>query len=155
MLRYCRTYMLTHAPREIATRVHKLACLLGRTAEQALAKEIGLTFSQFRMLVALYKGHDLTQKRIAAFHGLTEAAVSRQIDTLRKHRYVQAVPHTTNRRERHLELTPKGRAFMSRAVKTLESTLAVPFAALSSDHTRKLNAYLDKLITSLERSTPS
>jgi len=136
--------------KDIGYKVHKLACLMGRAAEQALADDGGLTFSQFRMLMAVHRGRDLTQKRVARFHGLTEAAVSRQIEILREKKLLQTEENADNRRERKLTLTEKGTLLLAKARKTLESTFASPFAKLAAEEKRHLDTYLTTLIAALE-----
>lgn len=136
--------------RDIGTKVHKLACLMGRTAEHSLTRTADLSFSQFRMLMVLYHGHDLTQKRIAKFHGITEAAVSRQIELLKAKKFITAVDNVKNRRERKLALTSKGMELIQRAQKTLEHTFIKPFEILSNDKKNQLSTLLQTLINALE-----
>jgi DNA-binding MarR family transcriptional regulator len=141
--------------RDIGTKVHKLACLMGRTAEHALMQTVNLSFSQFRMLMALHHGRDLTQKRIATFHGITEAAVSRQIEILKEKKLITAVENSQNRRERKLALTSRGIACMQKAQKTLERAFLKPFNRLSSDKKMQLNTLLQTLVGALEEQQSS
>jgi DNA-binding MarR family transcriptional regulator len=100
--------------------------------------------------MVLYHGHDLTQKRIAKFHGITEAAVSRQIELLKAKKFITAVDNVKNRRERKLALTSKGMELIQRAQKTLEHTFIKPFEILSNDKKNQLSTLLQTLINALE-----
>ncbi len=138
--------------RDFGTNVHKLACLMGRTAERALAHSVALSFSQFRMLMALSSRPDLTQKRIAKYHGITEAAVSRQIEILRAKKLITAVENAMNRRERKLALTAHGVALVQRAQRALERTFTPLFTGLSAEQKLRLNAFLQTLVKALEKN---
>lgn len=141
---------MTHAfAKDVGTRVHKLACLMGRSAEQTLRTVGNLTFSQFRILVALLHGATLNQRTIAQYHGLTEAAVSRMLTTMQRQKLVQLVKDPANRRTHQLTLTPRGRRIAERAATKLESYFAKAFHGISASQRNSFLATIDSFIHSL------
>ncbi|MEK7570371.1 MAG: MarR family transcriptional regulator [Patescibacteria group bacterium] len=144
----------TPSARDIGIKIHKISCLMGRTAEHALARTVQLSFSEFRMLMALHHGRDLTQKRVAAYHGITEAAVSRQIELLKTRKLITAIENVKNRRERKLALTARGAALLPKAQKALERVFLKPFNSLATEKKTQLNNLLQTLADALEAHQP-
>lgn len=135
--------------KEIGTRVHKLACLMGRAAEQRLRTVGSLTFAQFRILVAVLHGAKLNQRSIAAHHGITEAAVSRMLATLQRRKLVRLVPDPANRRTNQLTLTQQGVKLAEHAAKILEGQFTRAFRQVSAQERKRFLHILDSLISGL------
>jgi DNA-binding MarR family transcriptional regulator len=135
--------------RDIGTRVHKLACLMGRSAEQTLRTVGNLTFSQSRILMALLHGATLNQRTIAQYHGLTEAAVSRMLTTMQRQKLVRLVNDPTNRRTHQLTLTPRGKRVAEKATTMLENQFTKAFHGISLHQRNSFLATIDSLINGL------
>ncbi len=136
--------------KDISVKLHKLTCVLGRIAAHELHVQLDLTFSQFRMLMALRKRGQVTQKHIARFHGLTEAAVSRQIEILHEKKLILRTENQNNRRERMLTLTKEGHATAEKAIKTINEQLSTLFGVLSAKQKNDFEVSLEKLLASAE-----
>lgn len=119
--------------RDVSWQLYKLTFLMMRLAEQTLRDSTDLTFGQFKLLMALRRHGQISQKTVAKFHGLTEAAVSRTINDMVKQKLLTQTANPLNRREHLLKLTPKGE---SQALKTHE-LLNRKFATLFSVLGRK------------------
>ena len=135
--------------KDLGTRVHKLACLMGRAAEQRLRAAGNLTFAQFRILIAVLHGAKLNQRTIAQYHGLTEAAVSRMLATLQRQRLVRLVQDPANRRTNRLTLTPHGKRIAEDASRILEGLFTHSFRRVSPTQRHSFLLTLDTLITGL------
>lgn len=136
--------------KEVGIKVHKLACLLDRLAADTLSEKIGLTFSQFRILMVLKRHGEFSQKKIATFHGLTEAAISRQIDILLKKGLLERSENKENRREHILKLTSQGRQFGERAAAALENRFDAIFSKLPEKEREGFHQGLEMLLTQVE-----
>ncbi|MBI5466729.1 MAG: winged helix-turn-helix transcriptional regulator [Candidatus Kerfeldbacteria bacterium] len=127
-------------------RLHKLTFLIDRIAEQALTEHSNITFGQFRLLMALQHHRALSQKKVANFHGLTEAAISRVVETLVKRKYIVRQANPTNRREHILMLTPVGERQAVRAMATLTKTFRKLFGVLTATENEHFNHTLERLL---------
>ncbi len=132
--------------RDLSQKFHKLTFLLDRIADQTLADGPGLTFGQYRLLMALHHRRALSQKKVAQFHGLTEAAVSRTIDVLVKRKFIVRQSNPTNRREHLILLTPSGERHALKAHKILTARFAKLYEVLSPSERDALLSLLQKLL---------
>lgn len=103
---------------------------MNRLASHTLEKHTKLTFPQFRILAAIAKHQQLSQKKIAEFHGVTEAAISKMIDMLLKTKLIERKNNPKNRREKILTLLPAGLSVVSRSMRSLEGAFEKPLHAL-------------------------
>jgi DNA-binding MarR family transcriptional regulator len=131
--------------RDLSWKLYKLTFLMGRLAEQTLADQADLTFGQFKLLMALRRHGQISQKTVAKFHGLTEAAVSRKIQELVKQKLITRVANPINRREHLLSLTPKGEKQATKAHDTLSRKFESLFSVLGSNRTQ-FQLMLDALL---------
>lgn len=133
-------------------KLHKLTFLIDRMADHALAKRSHITLGQFRLLMALRYHRALSQKNVAQFHGLTEAAISRVVETLVKSKSIIRQSNPTNRREHILLLTPAGERQVNSAIKTLSHTFERLFTVLKPAEQRQFDAVLDRLLGTIWQS---
>lgn len=103
----------------ILVKLHKVTFLLDRITDITLQKGMGLSFSHFLILMALGR-RTLSQRDIADFHGVTEAAVSRQIELLRKKDFIDRQTDPTNRRKHVIVLTKRGELQLAKALALLQ-----------------------------------
>lgn len=137
-----------HSSRDVSWRLYKLTFLMGRLAEQTLRDKTALTFGQFKLLMALRRHGQISQKTVAGFHGLTEAAVSRKIDELVKQKLITRTPNPTNRREHLLAVTLKGERQAALAHRLLDKKFSGLFAVLGPKK-KQLENILDILLASI------
>jgi DNA-binding MarR family transcriptional regulator len=98
----------TQAAQAIHTIVHHLSALYTRESDQILQEQLGIGFSQFKILSTLQKNAAAQQKHISFELGQTEASVSRQIKLLQARGLLESRPNPANRREHITALTMKG-----------------------------------------------
>ncbi len=123
---------MTHS-RNLTYTLHKLSFLLDKLADRALQGELDLSFSQFRVLIAINRNSEVTQKKIACFWDMTQAAVSRQIELLIEKKLVAMHDNVRNRREHHLSLTAQGKDVLEKAYSLLDSQYEPIFKVISQD----------------------
>ena len=136
-------------PNEVNRTLHRLVFFLDRVAESLLERHCGLTFSQFRMLMAIEKKGRVSQAEIAKFHGLTPAAVSRQIDILLEKKLIAKSKHSPTRREHVLQLTPAGQRQTADALAVLHDPFAKIFSSLSRAEQIKFSDIVAKLLNTI------
>lgn len=121
---------MTHS-RNLTYTLHKLSFLLDKLADRTLQDELDLSFSQLRILIAINRNSEVTQKKIACFWDMTQAAVSRQIELLIEKKLVAMHENVHNRRENHLSLTPSGEKILEDAHSLLDSKYEAIFKIVS------------------------
>lgn len=144
MLTLNRKKALT-SDQEVVYLLHKLHSSLSRRGEAVLQDKFGLGMSQFLILMAADRAEHASQCKIARFLNVTEAAVSRQIDSLTEQGWLTKVTNPTNRREHVLQVTEQGLAQLDGARAALEGMYADLFRVLSHDEQDKLRKILGKL----------
>jgi DNA-binding MarR family transcriptional regulator len=119
----------------------KLRAKLDRIVNLTLRKEMRFGASQFRILMALTVRPDITQKEIAEYWDVTEAAVSRQVSMLEVRGWVTRKPA--------MAITPEGIATMTEARGIMDRVFERIFRDIS-DKKRKASAGIfEELISKL------
>lgn len=132
--------------KRLSWKVRKLGFLLDRIAAQTLEEQLRISLAQFRLLMLLRRHGDVSQKAIASFHGLTEAAISRQVDVLMRKGFITRRVNPANRRERLLGLTRKGTAETDKARQLLHAEVDPLFDVLSSVERAQFMKSIDRLL---------
>src|ERR1700722_2796956 len=101
-----------------------IGTILERQFDQALLEQLGIGTSQYRILLALETHPDISQKRLAANLGQTEASISRQVRVLQAKLLITTDVHPRSRRERITNLSPKGVTVIT-AAKDLYAQIAL------------------------------
>lgn len=130
---------------DIGMTIGKLAFMMWRVAEKALHEDMKISYAQFRIMTAIWHRGEISQKAVAKFHGLSEAAISRQIDHLVKQGLIRMSVKQSNRREHMLVLTKQGRDLANQAKKTLDKHFNRIFDVLG-DKKNSLAAMLNSLL---------
>ncbi|MEO8784770.1 MAG: MarR family transcriptional regulator [Candidatus Saccharimonadales bacterium] len=128
-----------------------LAFVLGRQNDQILQEQLGLGFSQFKLMMVLQVKPHIKQKQIADALGQTEASISRQIKLLQQKGLLQSEIRAGNRRQHITTLTSKGLRFTEEARKILKASHQAMFAQLSP---KQLEQLADSLKTMHAHSCP-
>ena len=123
-------YLVTH-----------LASILARMSDQILLEQLGLGFSQFKIMLVLKNHPHIQQKQIAAALGQTEASISRQIKMLHSDGLITARVSKENRREHITTLTPKGDRFIEQSLKILTKHYEPLFGVLG----KKQGQFIEQL----------
>lgn len=122
--------------------LHHLAFALDKQSDQILMNQLGIGFSQFKILLTVQGTPRLLQRHIAEALGQTEASVSRQIRLLQHDKLLQVTVLADNRREHRISLTAKGERYMAEALDLLNAYHAPIFSLLNP---RQQAALLDAL----------
>lgn len=113
-------YMLQH-----------LSFALARQSDQVLQEQLGIGFSQFKILMVLQWNPSVRQRQIADRLGQTEASISRQIKLLKEEGMLITQLNPKNRREHLTIVTAKGQRLTDKATEILNRYHAPMFAKLS------------------------
>lgn len=132
----------TATPSQLSQLVHQVACQLNRAAEHQLATS-GLSLAQWRILDAVSRRVAINQQDLAGDHGLTAGAVSRQVEELVKHRWLNQRVDSSNRRQKILTLTTSGRHALHAVQATAEQAWKKAFVKLSAPQRRQLSVILN------------
>ena len=92
----------------INDQILQLATTVSKQTDELLVKELGLSHSQYRVLLALEWNPRAQQKTIATHLGITEASVSRQVKLLSGSRLISVKQDAANRRVHIIAVTPLG-----------------------------------------------
>lgn len=87
--------------------VNNTAKTFQKTLDLELRKNVGVTISQWRVVVALIQHHGLTQKEIAYKVGVEGATLVPVIDKMEKEGLLKRKPDSKDRRVNRIYLTPK------------------------------------------------
>src|SRR3989338_10421342 len=96
--------------------LHHLSFVLDRQSDQVLQEQLGIGFSQFKIMMVLRWNRGVQQKLIADNLGQTEASVSRQIKLLKNRGLLTRKPFAKNKREHITVLTTKGERLIEAAL---------------------------------------
>ncbi len=144
----------TYSDKELAYRIHKMNFLLERRIERVLALETELSFAQFKTLMALGHDPDICASQIADYLGLTEAAISRQINMLVEQGFLDRHESPENRRKFQLTVTARGKTATTIAGAALQRSLREVFEHLDEADRSLLGQKLDGLMQSLCSKDP-
>lgn len=129
--------------------LHHISSVLARNSDQVLQEQLGIGFSQFKILLILEQSTGVQQKLIAEKLGQTEASISRQIKLLQDAGMLTSVVSPSNRREHITRLTPKGVKVTERAMQILNDYHAPVFAHLNEKQQVQLQELLSIVHTTM------
>lgn len=118
--------------------IQHLATSLARQTEEILQDDVGITFSQFKILMVLQDHPQLQQKQIAERLAQTEASISRQIAGLEDDDLIKIAMNPNNRREHRTTLTIKGVRQIDRAREELNRYYQPMFEQLTNQQQEEL-----------------
>ena len=119
----------------------KLRAKLDRIINLTLHKEMGFGASQFRILMALSIRPTITQKEIAEFWDVTEAAVSRQVSLLENRGWVKRKPTMT--------ITPLGVVTLEKARGIMEKVFERIFKKISDKKRKTASEIFEELLSTI------
>lgn len=122
-----------------------VAAMLARQDDQVLQEQLGIGFSQFKILNVLKNNPHIQQKAIAHALGQTEASISRQIKLMIEQGLLTVRIRPENRREHLTTLTARGERFIDEAVQTLDHYHGPVFSGLGAKDQEQLISALQKM----------
>jgi DNA-binding MarR family transcriptional regulator len=110
------------------------------TRANALLRPLGLTFARYQVLGLLRSRHPLTLGQVGTSLWITPGTVTSSVDRLEASGFIKRLPHPTDGRTVLVEITPKGRKVVEKAVNLLNDGLfsALPLSAQESAQLVKL-----------------
>lgn len=130
-------------------KIHKLVFLLDRIAEQTMHAQLGISFSQFLILMGIIKHKGPSQRDVSMFMNVTEGAISRQIEHLHERKLIVRTQQKGNRRKHILEVTDLGKEVYEKAVQLLDTKLDSLYEAISPEEENRLHSTIDALLEKL------
>jgi len=127
-------------------KLHVLISILDRSADEMLNSQYGLSYSQLMIMFMLDKYKQLNQKELSLCMGLTEAAVSKQIENMFHKEYLVREVDPKNRRKNMVFLTKSGQIIFDKANELLMARAEEIFQVLDSGEREILNKVLNKLL---------
>ncbi len=125
--------------------LNHLAFMLGRQSDQVLQEQLGIGFSQFKIMMVLRWNPSIQQKQIADRLGQTEASISRQIKLLHDGGLLGTRISAENKREHITTLTTKGEKLTEKAMEILNNYHSPTFDTLSEKEKQNLVDILNKM----------
>lgn len=122
-----------------------VAFQMAKQSDQVLQEQLGIGFSQFKILRSLQAGPHVKQRVIAANLGQTEASISRQVKLMIEQGLLKVTISPTNHREHLTVVTPKGMRLADAAMAVLAKYHAPTFATLSDKQREQLVGILGQL----------
>ncbi len=140
-----------HLNQQLGHLLHKVVFLIDRTADRALQKEVGISLSQFLVLLSVDKqsGLVLSQQAIANHLGIHKAAVSRHVDALVKKYWLVRDQHPKSHREYQLRLTNEGERILRQAQGIMRETMSKHYLAAGQQKAEVVLGVLKSIYASL------
>jgi DNA-binding MarR family transcriptional regulator len=119
---------------------------MGALTRLCAALGINRTVGRHALIRLLHfaKGHRLTQFEIASEMQVTSSNVTFLVDGLEKEGLVQRLPHPTDRRTVHVQLTPEGEAFAMIIVPSMARFMAAMLDSFSDEEKRLFADLLER-----------
>jgi DNA-binding MarR family transcriptional regulator len=132
-----------------------ITSLLTRDSDQILLEQLGIGYSQYKILRVLHPGIPMKQRFIASTLGQTEASISRQIDLLIERNLITRHVDPHNKRVRLISVTPKGRKISEATSRVLERFHENHLSGLTKKQQTELIDLLDSLHNKMCQNTHS
>jgi len=131
--------------KKIIFKMHMLMAIMDKYLDNFLKKEMKISFSQFLMMIGIKYHKGCSQKRVADFYKMTEAAVSRQLEILEERGLIKKTK-SGNKREYSLILTNKGKKELLIAEKLSDNYIINFFSKTKKDEKEIINIFLSNSI---------
>jgi DNA-binding MarR family transcriptional regulator len=125
--------------------LNHIAFMMGRHSDQVLQEQLGIGFSQFKIMMVLKWNSTILQKQIAEQLGQTEASISRQIKLLHKMGLLNTRIRPENKREHITSLTLKGEKLTEKALQILNNYHSPTFNSLTAKQQQNLMDILNTM----------
>jgi DNA-binding MarR family transcriptional regulator len=134
---------------DLNVKLHKSVFLLDKLADKTLKDAFGLSASQFRILLAIGSQTEISQKDIADYWEMTEAAVSRMIDPLSDKKLIIRSENRDNRSKNCLKLSKHGLDTLEKGIATVDEKYTELYASLTQTEKKALETGLNKILGKL------
>lgn len=135
---------VVRARRNIGLRINVVSRLL-RSKFDKLVANLGVTRSQWQMIVTVGGNAGVTQRCIADALEISEASAGRLIDKLSAEGMLERRERDDDRRARAVYLTPKSQELLSQLSEIARVNEEIVFKDFSDDELAQFEAFLDRL----------
>lgn len=135
---------------DIGTLLHQVSGSLDKHSDQVLTERLGISLSQFRVLLVLLEEDGQNQSQIAQNLSQSEASISRQVHLLENSKLIEIKKNDTNRRDSLVYLTGKGAMIGQSAMGILNSYHRPVFEDLNDQQQIELARILYRLQSHLD-----
>jgi DNA-binding MarR family transcriptional regulator len=125
--------------------IHEVVAFMDNQAQKILQTKLDISYFQFLILCMVDSNPAATQKDLSVMLKYTEAAVSKQVEILRKSGFLDIQVDKNNRRQHILSLTDLGTQIVQKAYKLLNDAGSVFFQTLEKAEQTVFNKSLSKL----------
>src|ERR1022692_2169344 len=122
-----------------------VASLLAKQSDQVLQEQLGIGYSQFKLLRELQDRPRMKQRDIAQSLGQTEASISRQVKLMIDQGLLHVTRNPRNRREHLTQVTAKGVKLTTAALDVLAKYHQSTFAILADKQQTLMREILEVL----------
>lgn len=126
----------------IGTLMPRVSAEIDKISNQVLLDKVGFGLAQFKILLILLSSDGLKQVDIAQKLIQTEPSISRQVNLLQTRKHVSVKANSSNKRERIIVLTSKGRQKAEEAVRILNEYHQPMFEILGEEKQNELRRIL-------------
>lgn len=124
---------------------------MDKEADEVFKNTVNISYSQFLILFIIHEYSVTSQKKVASFCNFTEAAVSRQVENLKKMNLLNRQENLQDRREHSLSLTQLGENHLQMANQEVEKMVGKMFSELSGTESNQFEKVLDFFIDKLNK----
>ncbi len=135
--------------RKVLNQLHSLIKAIDTRGAQILQNEMGIGFSQFKILSTLSKQTNVSQATIVGCLNISPPAISRQVEVMLGKGLISSYKNPKNRRQHILSLTPLGEKTLIQAWEILDARFGDVLAVLDKKEQAQLVVALDKLYQQL------
>lgn len=129
----------------LGLQIQHLASILEKQSDQVLQEQLGIGFSQFKILYTLQAEPRTPQRDIAFSLGQTQASISRQVKLMIASGLLQSMRSPKDHRAHLTVPTPKGERLAEAATAALVKYHRPLFASMSERQQEQLSVALDIL----------
>ncbi|MGH7237995.1 MAG: MarR family winged helix-turn-helix transcriptional regulator [Candidatus Saccharimonadales bacterium] len=122
-----------------------VATQMAKQSDQVLQEQLGIGFSQFKILRTLQTCPHVKQRVVASNLGQTEASISRQVKLMIEQGLLKVTISSANHREHITLVTAKGERLTDAAIAVLAKYHAPTFDVLSDKQHEQLTGILERL----------
>ncbi len=137
---------------QLSWQFHKISFLLEKTADEALKRQLGIGFAQYKVLEAVNHNTLARQNTVAEMLDQTEASISRQVRILEKKGLINITDVMGNRRAKELSLTTVGDEMVRNAGETIEVAQAKFFTNVSRNDQQRLLIMFENMLNSAKEN---
>lgn len=132
--------------------LQRLAFHIERESDQVLQEQLGIGYSQFKLLMVLQWRSNIQQRQIAITLGQTEASISRQVKLMEERGLLTFKLNPKNKREHITKLTTKGFRTVEKSFEILNNYHAPMFNVLSDKQKSELTEILKQMHSYINQS---